>query len=44
MILDGGVTPGKNASTVLDVSENPPRILREGMVSRKEIENYVDLA
>lgn len=39
MILDGGITAGKSASTVLDVSEEPPRILREGMVSREQLQN-----
>jgi L-threonylcarbamoyladenylate synthase len=44
IILDGGTTPGKSASTVLDVSGDPPRILREGMVSRKELQQYIDLS
>jgi L-threonylcarbamoyladenylate synthase len=43
IILDGGVTPGKGASTVLDVSGDPPRILREGMVSRTRIQAFIDL-
>ncbi len=43
IILDGGTTPGKYASTVLDVSGDPPRVLREGMVSRKELQQYIDL-
>ena len=38
MILDGGITTGKSASTVLDVSVTPPRILREGLVSREKIQ------
>lgn len=42
-ILDGGITAGKNASTVLDVSEDPPRILRQGIVSREQLQNCIDL-
>ncbi len=34
LILDGGATPGGPGSTVLDVTVDPPRILREGQVSR----------
>lgn len=32
LILDGGETKGKIASTVLDVTVDPPKILRQGMV------------
>jgi len=41
MILDGGITAGKSASTVVDVSEEPPRILREGMVSREQLQRHL---
>ncbi len=37
LILDGGKVGGA-ASTVLDLSVTPPRLLREGPVSRKELE------
>ncbi len=40
LILDGGVTSGKVGSTVLDVTVHPPRILREGMVSRRQLEAH----
>ena len=40
-ILDGGPCPGGQGTTVLDISEDPPRILREGMVSRDEIERII---
>jgi len=43
MILDGGITGGKRASTVLDVSREPLRILREGMVSREDLRHCIDL-
>ncbi len=37
LILDGGKTPGQAASTVLDVTVSPPRILREGMISAQRL-------
>jgi L-threonylcarbamoyladenylate synthase len=41
MILNGGITAGKSGSTVLDICQEPPRILREGMVSRERLQNYL---
>jgi len=41
IILDGGITAGKSGSTVLDICQEPPRILREGMVSRERLQNYL---
>jgi L-threonylcarbamoyladenylate synthase len=37
LILDGGETAGGKGSTVLDVTMDPPVILREGMVSWEQI-------
>ncbi|UCH08117.1 MAG: threonylcarbamoyl-AMP synthase [Deltaproteobacteria bacterium] len=37
LVLDGGPTHGKNPSTVLDVTVDPPLILREGMIRAEEI-------
>jgi L-threonylcarbamoyladenylate synthase len=37
LILDGGITFGGKGSTVLDVTVDPPVVLREGMVSRHEL-------
>ena len=37
LVLDGGPTQGKDASTVLDVTVNPPLIVREGMIKGEEI-------
>jgi len=37
MVLDGGRTPGGLPSTVLDMTENPPVVLRHGMVNLKEL-------
>jgi len=40
LILDGGYTEGQVASTVLDVTVDPPRILREGMVKKTELNKF----
>ena len=37
LILDGGETKGEMGSTVIDITVDPPRILRQGMVSQDEI-------
>ena len=37
IVLDGGPTQGKNPSTVLDVTVDPPLIVREGMITAEEI-------
>jgi L-threonylcarbamoyladenylate synthase len=42
-ILDGGQTVGGLGSTVLDVSGDLPKIIREGAVSRKELATFLDL-
>jgi L-threonylcarbamoyladenylate synthase len=34
LVIDGGETQGGIASTVLNVTVQPPEILREGMISR----------
>jgi L-threonylcarbamoyladenylate synthase len=41
LILDGGSTPGKVGSTVLDITVHPPKILREGMVQKSALEKYM---
>ena len=38
MVVDGGETPEGSPSTVLDLSKGPPRILRPGSVSPRDIE------
>lgn len=40
-ILDWGKTHGGKSSTVIDVTCNPPRILREGAISKQAIEKYI---
>jgi L-threonylcarbamoyladenylate synthase len=37
-VVDGGRVPGGVASSVLDLTVSPPRLLREGALSRAEIE------
>lgn len=41
LILDGGKCTGGIESTVLDVTESVPRILRAGLVTKEMIENVV---
>ncbi len=41
LILDAGPCPGGLESTVLDVTTNPPRLLRPGLVSPAEIEGLI---
>jgi L-threonylcarbamoyladenylate synthase len=37
LVLDAGVLQGGVGSTVVDVSEDPPRILREGQVTAGQV-------
>lgn len=39
LILDGGPAPGGRPSTVVDVTADPPRILRDGAISAAAIES-----
>jgi L-threonylcarbamoyladenylate synthase len=41
LILDGGPTAGGLESTVLDVTTDPPRLLRPGLVTPAEIETEI---
>ncbi|MDH5762443.1 MAG: L-threonylcarbamoyladenylate synthase [Nitrospinota bacterium] len=38
LIVDGGPTAGGKSSTVLDTTTNPPTLLREGALSRGDLE------
>jgi L-threonylcarbamoyladenylate synthase len=42
LIVDGGPTPGGKESTVLDVTLSPPLLVREGAVSRVEIDAVLE--
>jgi L-threonylcarbamoyladenylate synthase len=37
MVLDGGMTEGENPSTVVDVSTDEPKVIREGAIPSREI-------
>ena len=43
LVLDGGPTTGRIPSTVLDVTISPARIVREGKISRAELEAYLEI-
>jgi L-threonylcarbamoyladenylate synthase len=43
-VVDGGRVPGGVASTVLDLSTTPLQLVREGPVSRGQLEELVELA
>jgi L-threonylcarbamoyladenylate synthase len=44
LIIDGGTSSLSIESTIVDVTFEPPRILREGAIPRTEIEKYISLA
>lgn len=39
-VLDGGKTAGGPGSTVLDISDPSPRVIREGMIARNELSAF----
>jgi len=41
LIIDGGRTPGGQPSTVVDCTQDPPRILRVGPISEEEIRSVL---
>lgn len=43
-VLDGGPVPGGVASTVVDLSARPARLLREGPIGRQQLAAQIDLA
>jgi L-threonylcarbamoyladenylate synthase len=42
-VIDGGPAPGGTASTVVDLTAEPARLLREGAISRQAVGEVVDL-
>jgi L-threonylcarbamoyladenylate synthase len=42
-VVDGGPAPGGTASTVVDLTAVPARLLREGAISRQAVAEVVDL-
>ncbi|MBI5180768.1 MAG: threonylcarbamoyl-AMP synthase [Nitrospirae bacterium] len=43
IILDAGRTAGIKESTVIDITERPPICIREGMITVKEIEDFLGI-
>jgi len=41
-IVDLGATPGNAGSTIIDITCDPPVVLREGLISRKTIEKCIN--
>jgi L-threonylcarbamoyladenylate synthase len=41
IIIDGGQCPGGIESTVVDLTGESPRLLREGAISRAELESVI---
>ena len=41
LILDGGPTTDRTPSTVLDITVEPARLIREGKISRQQLEAYL---
>lgn len=44
LVLDGGPTQDRVASTVLDTTTRPARLLREGKITRAELESFLPVA
>jgi L-threonylcarbamoyladenylate synthase len=44
LVLDGGPTTGGSASTVIDLTVDPPRLVRSGAVPRAAIEKVLGLS
>lgn len=42
-IIDGGRCPGGRESTVIDLTQEPPRILREGAIAQADIERFLSI-
>ena len=43
LILDAGDLPPVSPSTVLDLSQDPPKMVRDGPVSRQELEEFLGM-
>ena len=44
LVLDGGPTLDRTPSTVLDVTTEPARLIREGKITRAQLEAYLKIA
>jgi L-threonylcarbamoyladenylate synthase len=43
LVIDGGRCPGGRESTIIDITGETPRVLREGAISRQELEKVCDI-
>jgi L-threonylcarbamoyladenylate synthase len=43
LIVDGGPAPGGKVSTILDTTTNPPTLIREGALSRSDLESVLPI-
>ncbi len=43
LLVDGGETRGGLPSTIIDATKAPMKIMREGAITTKELENYLEL-
>lgn len=43
LVLDGGHSPGGKASTIIDTSCYPPKLIRDGVIEKKEIETALNI-
>ncbi len=43
LIINGGKTEGEIGSTIIDITSQPPHIVREGEINRREIEKLCSL-
>ncbi len=43
LIINGGRCPGGVESTIVDISQEVPRILRQGLISKEEIERVLNI-
>ena len=42
LVINGGPCPRRLESTVIDITQDPPRILRDGVVRREELEEEME--
>jgi L-threonylcarbamoyladenylate synthase len=43
LLLDGGAAPGGVPSTVVDLTTNPPQILRQGAILKEDLEKVLNI-
>lgn len=40
LIIDGGITPGEKPSTLVDITQSPPHLVREGAIPFAELQPF----